>query len=71
MATATTNIATVSNPLRAVFGGIWKALMAVTEANSRSKEFTRLSEMSDKQLSEIGLKRTDIARHVFRDMLYL
>ena len=37
-------------------------------ALSRSEEFQRLNDMPDTRLAEMGLRREDIARHVFRDV---
>ncbi|MGR3494187.1 DUF1127 domain-containing protein [Citreimonas sp.] len=44
---------------------------AIAESNSRMREAERLNAMSDQELARIGLKREDIARHVFRDMYYV
>lgn len=56
-------------------GQIWAAIAsgvtAYGEARSRSAEFQTLDRKSDKELAEMGLKREDIARHVYRDMFYL
>ncbi|SDY17856.1 DUF1127 domain-containing protein [Citreimonas salinaria] len=46
-------------------------LTAIAESNSRMREAERLNAMSDAELARIGLKREDIARHVFRDMYYV
>jgi len=37
------------------------------EARSRTAEFQYYTEMSDAQLAEKGMRREDIALHVFRD----
>lgn len=46
------------------------ALDSYVEARSRSAEFNFYNNMSDSELAAHGLRREDIARHVFRD-LYL
>lgn len=38
-------------------------------AQSRQDEFTRLNALSDEQLAELHLRREDIARYVFRDLI--
>ncbi|MFO7919206.1 DUF1127 domain-containing protein [Rhodobacteraceae bacterium W635] len=43
----------------------------ITVARSRVHEVERLNAKSDVELARIGLKREDIARHVFRDVLYI
>lgn len=38
-------------------------------AQARTAQYERLNNMSDAQLADMGLKREDIARHVFRDII--
>ena len=38
-------------------------------ARTRSADFQYFNDMSDAQLAAIGLRREDIARHVFRDII--
>lgn len=75
MATATTNIHTETPGIFAkvgsFFGTIGHALVKVGEANSRFQEVERLNRMSDEQLAELGVKRDEIPRHVFRDLFYV
>ncbi len=46
-------------------------LTAAAESNSRLVKARRLHAMSDDQLAALGLKREDIARHVFSDLYYI
>ncbi|WP_071672417.1 hypothetical protein [Nioella nitratireducens] len=50
---------------------IARAATNYVEARSRAGEISRLQSMSDAELARMGLKRDDIARHVFRDILYI
>lgn len=47
-----------------------KAFNAYATARSRSDQIDRLNAKSDEQLAEMGLKREDIPRYVFRDLFY-
>ena len=40
-------------------------------ANPRVRQMERLIAMSDAELARRGIKRQDIAHHVFRDVMYL
>ena len=46
-------------------------LTMAAESNSRLAKARRLQAMSDDQLAALGLKREDIARHVFSDLYYI
>jgi uncharacterized protein YjiS (DUF1127 family) len=54
--------------IEAFFAGISAWYDNYLTALSRSEEFQRLNDMSDTRLAELGLRREDIARHVFRDV---
>ena len=46
-------------------------LVAVMESSSRYEQINRLQRKSDEELAQLGLRRQDIVRHVFRDrMMY-
>ncbi|KJZ19902.1 DUF1127 domain-containing protein [Loktanella sp. S4079] len=47
---------------------IASAFSRIIEAQDRSDEVRRLNDMSDAQLAELGIKRNEIVRHVFRDV---
>lgn len=55
------------------FARMWTAMMtgaeAAAAAQGRSNLYREMDAMSDAQLAEIGLKREDIARYVFRDII--
>ena len=50
---------------------VLSAFARIGENNSRVREADRLRSLSDSQLADLGVKREDIARHVFRDMFYV
>ncbi|OCX67139.1 hypothetical protein BFP70_02975 [Thioclava sp. SK-1] len=51
---------------RAIFNG----LVTYMERKSRRDEIERLQRKSDEELAAMGLKRDQIAYHVFRDMMH-
>ena len=57
--------------LTGVLHAIGDFFTLITESNWRVREAERLQAMSDSQLAARGLRREDIARHVFRDMFYI
>ena len=59
------------NILKSVGAAISRYFVASMEAASRSTQIQALQSMSDRQLADIGLKREDIARHVYSDMFHL
>lgn len=54
-----------------VFAGLGHGFAAVAVARARMDQLERLNAKSDAQLGAMGLRREDIPRHVFRDILYL
>ncbi len=68
MAVLTTN--SVAHPgIFSSLGGVFKRiglfLISISESNRRMVEFQRLAELSDAQLAEQGLRREELARHLF------
>ncbi|MGA9411254.1 MAG: DUF1127 domain-containing protein [Roseobacter sp.] len=61
----------VLNSLKAFFSKVGGAMISVAEANQRVRAVERLNEKSDAELAKMGIRREDIVRHVFRDMLHL
>ena len=57
--------------LTGLFRAIGTAMVTLTETNSRVRRAQALQALSDAELAEKGLKREDIARHVFGDMFYI
>ncbi|MFC6688207.1 DUF1127 domain-containing protein [Jhaorihella thermophila] len=53
------------------FDGVIEGLARMAEMNSRVRQMNALMNLSDEQLAARGLRREDIARHVFSDSLYL
>lgn len=45
----------------------WTGLVRLGEAGARTKEIEYYKSMSDQELAERGLQRSDIVMHVFRD----
>ena len=70
-ATASSNVTGDNRLKRGVesfFAGLATWYDNYLTALSRSEEFERLNSMSDAQLENMGLKRENIARHIFRDL---
>ncbi|WP_428927556.1 DUF1127 domain-containing protein [Marinibacterium sp. SX1] len=70
-ATHTTAPATALSAVQHFFASIGNALVAVAEANPRMKKVHALQRMTDAELAERGIKREDIVRVVFHDVLYM
>lgn len=56
---------TILNTVQRVAVGFFDTLINLAESNSRLRRIETLKAMSDKELSELGLKREDIVPHVF------
>ena len=56
--------------LDAFFATIGQGMNAYMESRSRMHQINRLNALSDEELAEMGLKRDEIPRHVFRDIFY-
>lgn len=56
---------------RGLLSGILSFFSSLAAAQSRVEEVERLTAKSDDELARMGLKREDIARYVFRDILYI
>ena len=54
-----------------IFARILDTLVIIAESNHRVRRVEQLQAMSDEQLAERGLRREDIARHVFRDVFFV
>lgn len=64
-------LARVWAPLAATFQAFGNAVAASAAAEARLEEVRRLQSCSDEKLAELGLKRDDIVRHVFREIYML
>lgn len=71
MAHVQTTAAHGGNIFSGFFESVFNFLVRISEANHRVKEVERLNSMSDAQLKKLGMERTDIVRHVFRDSFYV
>lgn len=60
-----------SSSIRGFFVALKRAFRAYDAAQSRADQVQRLNGMTDAELARIGLRREDIARYVFRDILYI
>ncbi len=68
MAHATTHLPTtfsILTPLRAALSAFGSALIRVAERNPKVRQVEALQALSDEELANRGLKRSEIARHVF------
>ena len=54
-----------------VFTKIASFFVALTENNARARKLAYLTNLTDEQLAQKGIKRDEIAQHVFRDVLYI
>lgn len=59
-----------SNPISRFFATLGNALVLMSTANARVRQVERLQSLSNEQLAERGIRREDIARHVFRDLYW-
>ena len=68
--------ATASTPSRtSILSGLGVRIsnffVRIAEAQNRSVDVQRLESLSDRELADIGIKREDILRHVYRDIYYI
>ncbi len=77
MASYSTNISSGAALARArelfsrFLNGLGQGLDAYMTARSRMHQIEKLNAKSDAELAAMGLKRDEIPRHVFRDILYI
>ena len=71
MAHAATVVHTPASPLSGFFTGLFNALTRMAEANTRVQQVEALQNLSDEDLAAKGIRREDIARFVYRDVLYI
>ncbi len=57
--------------IKTFFSAFGHGLVAASSANRRLKLVEKLNEKSDEELAELGLRREDIVRKVFADMLHI
>ena len=68
---APTSLVSVLKILAKPFVAIGNLLVAMGEANDRSRKVQDLMAMSDAELAERGIKRDQIVQHIFSDVYYL
>ena len=71
MAQATTHIHSTGNPFSGFFRALFDGVLRYAESNSRLKQVEQLQSLSDEELTAKGIRRDDIVRHVFRNVLYI
>ncbi|OIQ32782.1 MAG: DUF1127 domain-containing protein [Alphaproteobacteria bacterium MedPE-SWcel] len=65
---------TALNPLALIAGffrAIGRGMVKMAEANSRVIRARAMIDMSDEELAARGIKREDVVKHVFGDIMYL
>lgn len=60
-----------ASPVQRVFAALKRLFPTHDAAQARADQVQRLNGMTDTELARIGLRRADIARYVFRDILYI
>ena len=68
---ATIALSPVATPFHGFFATLKRVFSAYDSAQSRANQVQRLEGMTDAELARIGLRREDIARYVFRAILYI
>lgn len=61
---------TSGNPVSRFFSRIGNAMVTMSMSNARIRKVEALQKLSDEQLKERGLKRSEIAQHVFQDVFW-
>ena len=69
--THTSNGATVWEIVTAPFRAIGRGLVSMGENNPRYLEAQRLHAMTDEELAARNLKRDDIVKYVYRDLMHI
>ncbi|TDL84145.1 DUF1127 domain-containing protein [Palleronia sediminis] len=62
-------VQTSPGPFRRAFARIGRIMTASMEADARLKLVHRLQDKSNAELAAMGLKREDIVRYAFRDVM--
>ncbi len=68
---APTGVVSILKILAKPFVAIGNGMVALGEANDRSRKVQRLMAMSDAELAQRGIKRDQIVQHVFSDVYYI
>lgn len=70
IATHDTSFGAGTISVRRWFAAIGRAFVRMSIPHARMNQVQALQKLSNEQLAERGLRREDIARHVFRDVLW-
>ena len=65
------SLQTEAKSRRGIFPRVLDVLVTIAETTQQARRLQELTNMSDAQLAERGLRREDITRHVFRDQVSL
>ncbi len=71
MAYVSTPLPAKRNPFAGFLNGFYSTLVRIAESNTRFAEVEKLQRLTDEELSAKGIRREDIVRHVYRDVLYI
>lgn len=65
------DFAPTSNLFSRFFSALGNALVTMGNSNARLRQVEALQRLSDAELEERGLERSEIARHVFQDVFWV
>lgn len=71
MAYVSTSLSDKRTPIADFFNGLFSGLVRIAESNTRLTQVEELQKLTDEELSAKGLRRENIVRHVYRDVLYI
>jgi hypothetical protein len=69
ISTNTVMATSAGNPIIRAFSWVGNLLVKMAEANPRMRQAEALAALSDQDLAKRGLRRQDIAMHVFGDWI--
>lgn len=61
----------IGSAARSTLASVGRAMVITSSSHRRLMQIEHLQAKSDAELAEMGLKREDIARYVFRDILFM
>ncbi len=59
-----------TNPIHRFLAALGNAVTLISISNDRVRQVEALQSLSDEELAERGLRRDEIARHVFNDVFW-
>ncbi|MEP2781385.1 MAG: DUF1127 domain-containing protein [Pseudoruegeria sp.] len=60
-----------ANGFKSLAARFFDWMISVAETQSRAKVIDMLNSKSDTELAALGIERSEIARHVFRDKIFM